>query len=232
MPRQKIYAEIVEQILDSIRSGVHPPGTALPSERELAAQLDVSRASLREAVRVLEHAGVLDVRSGSGTYVMAESASKVTTLRARTALLGEHSPLDLIAVRMTVEPMAVRLAAADHNSRDIEVMRAQINLHRAMLTANEDPSEADFGFHLAVSAAAHNDVLYDVQQYFTDLMREDTWSGMKSQSRSQGDAGAQYLRDHEAMFDAIQSGDADKAADLMTAHLQSILDAMHKNVTA
>jgi GntR family transcriptional repressor for pyruvate dehydrogenase complex len=225
-PRQKIYSAIVEQILESIRRGVHPPGSSLPPERELAVQLDVSRASLREAVRVLEHAGVLEVRSGSGTYVTAESASNVTTLRARTALLGEHSPLDLIAVRLVVEPAASRFAAADHNTRDLQLMEAQLHLHAAMLQAGQDPTEPDLRFHLAVSAAAHNDVLYEVQEFLTDLMREDTWTGMKGQARRKGDSATQYLRHHELIYSAVDARDADAAAQHMVDHLQSVRDAM------
>ena len=70
--RPKLYASVVEQILASIRSGLFPPGSALPAERTLASRLQVSRGSLREALRVLEHAGVLDIRTGSGTYVATE----------------------------------------------------------------------------------------------------------------------------------------------------------------
>ena len=98
--REKLYLEIVEQILDAITSGAFPRGSALPPERIMASQLGVSRASVREAIRVLEHAGVLDVRMGSGTFVVEDGPSPKSVLRTRAALIGEHSPLDISHARL------------------------------------------------------------------------------------------------------------------------------------
>ena len=109
--RTKLYASIVEQILDGIESGAFPPGSALPAERILAARLGVSRSSVREAIRVLEHAGLLDVRTGSGTYVADPGPPKVAMLRAQAALKGEQSPIDVMAARRAVEPTCAGLGS-------------------------------------------------------------------------------------------------------------------------
>src|SRR5919201_6010956 len=103
--RTKLYASIVDQIVDGVRAGAFLPGRPLPAERALAAQLGVSRSSLREAIRVLEHAGVVDVRTGSGTYVSERGVSKAAMLRAQAAMVGEHSPLDVVAARRALEPV-------------------------------------------------------------------------------------------------------------------------------
>src|SRR5947208_5125263 len=119
--RQKLYASIVDQLVEGIRAGVFPPGRALPPERALAERLRVSRSSLREAIRVLEHAGVLDVRTGSGTYVSEYGASSAAALRAHAASIGEHSPLDVVVARRSVEPVCAELAAVNRQRRDVEV---------------------------------------------------------------------------------------------------------------
>src|SRR5947208_16503981 len=89
--REKLYRGIVDQILEGIQSGAFEPLSALPAERLLAEQLGVSRASLREAIRVLEHAGVLDVRTGSGTFVSEYGRSKGSMLRAHSALVADDT---------------------------------------------------------------------------------------------------------------------------------------------
>src|SRR5688572_31643065 len=109
--RTKLYTSIVDQIVEGVRAGAFRPGRALPAERVLAARFRVSRSSLREAIRVLEHAGVLDVRTGSGTYVSEAGVSKAAMLRAAAAVVGERSPLDVVTARRALEPVAAELAA-------------------------------------------------------------------------------------------------------------------------
>lgn len=227
-PRPKIYTAIVEQILEGIRNGIFPPGEMLPSERSLASQLGVSRASLREAVRVLEHAGVLDVRSGTGTFISADSMSKASVLRARSASVGEHSPLDLIVVRLHVEPLGAELAASHHNTRDLQVIASTLEQHDRVLLEGSDPSEPDLAFHLAVSAASHNQVLLDTQERFVELMHEGTWSRMKGESRSRESASRAFLNEHIDIYEYIRKRDGKRASKLMTMHLENVRDALHK----
>lgn len=229
VPRSKVYTAIVEQIIDNIRMGRFPPGSALPSERMLAEQLGVSRSSLREAVRVLEHADVLDVRGGSGTYVTEASLSKTNVLRARAALAGEHSPLDLIVARGVVEPMCAKLAARWHHAKDLKAMEESLAGHERAARMGEDPAAADAAFHLAVAAASHNDVLYDIEQYFADLMRQRMWSDLKDRSRDH--VGDQFLEHHKAIFEAIRSGDSERAEEAMADHTIAVQNALLDEVS-
>jgi DNA-binding FadR family transcriptional regulator len=118
--RSKVSDAIVEQILEGIRSGAFGPGTVLPPERSLAERFGVSRGSVREAIRSLEYAGILDVRTGSGTFVAGAGATKAAALRARAALVGEHSPLDLVVARRAIEPVCAGLAAMNRSQADLE----------------------------------------------------------------------------------------------------------------
>src|SRR5690606_6660734 len=112
-----VHAHTVDRLLAAIREGQFPVDSALPSERTLATQLGVSRNTLREAIRALSHAGVLDIRGRSGTVVTPSATSYDASLRARAEAAGEQSPLDLMVARMAVEPTCAEHAAAQEIGR-------------------------------------------------------------------------------------------------------------------
>ncbi|WP_020579560.1 FadR/GntR family transcriptional regulator [Actinopolymorpha alba] len=220
--RSKVYASVVDQILQNIQSGRFPPGSSLPSERVLADQLAVSRGSLREAIRVLEHAGVLDVRVGSGTYVTEGGRSQTAMLRAQAAVIGEHSPLDLIVARAAIEPVCAEQAATAHHPTDLAHMEATLHEQAELTHQGKDPSAADLAFHLAVATASHNGVLLAIEQNLIELMHEQTWSELKHRSRSRVHAAEQYLEHHELVLGAIRRRDARRAHQLMAMHMAAI----------
>jgi GntR family transcriptional repressor for pyruvate dehydrogenase complex len=220
--RPKLYASVVEQILANIRSGLFPPGSALPAERALASQLQVSRNSLREALRVLEHAGVLDIRTGSGTYVATEGGSSATFLRAQAAAIGEHSPLDLIVARAAIEPVCAEHAALSHHPSDLAILHQSVD-EQARLTRNgQDVAEVDLAFHLAVAAASRNGVLLALERTLIDWMHEQTWSELKHRSRSRDHAAEEYLEHHRQVLQAIGQRDSRRAHQLMSMHMSAV----------
>lgn len=220
--RSKVYSSVVDQILASIRSGQLPPGSALPAERILANQLQVSRGSLREAIRVLEHAGVLDVRVGSGTYVTQDSGSNTAILRAQAAMIGEHSPLDLIVARAAIEPICAEHAARSHHPSDLRAIEDSVKEQAELTRSGGDPTEADNAFHLAVAVASHNGVLVALQRTLVDLMHEQTWSELKHRSRSRFHASEAYLEHHQHVLQAIRQRDPRRASQLMAMHMSAI----------
>ncbi|WP_416970812.1 FadR/GntR family transcriptional regulator [Streptomyces sp. 4F14] len=224
--RPKLYTSVVEQILAKIRAGHFPPGSALPAERTLAGQLQVSRGSLREALRVLEHAGVLDIRTGSGAYVASEGGSSATVLRARAAAIGEHSPLDLIVARAAIEPVCAEHAALSHHPTDLAALEASVEEQARATAAGEDVSESDLAFHLAVAAASRNSVLLAQQRTLVELMHEQTWSELKHRSRSREHAAEEYLSHHRLVLDAIRARDARRARQLMAMHMSAVETAL------
>ncbi|HET6507964.1 MAG TPA: FadR/GntR family transcriptional regulator [Baekduia sp.] len=219
--RNKLTDSIVDQIVDGIRSGSFPAGTAIPAERTLAAQLGVSRSSVREAIRVLEHAGVLDVRTGSGTYVTEASLSQAVMLRAHAALAGDESPLDVIVARRGLEPVAAEIAAINRTRNDIETLRRALADHAAALEQDQDPEDVDFSFHLALAASSHNPVIYMLVERVVELMRQQTWRHLKYRSRERAGAGI-FLEQHRAILRAVERSNAAEAAAAMRAHIDSI----------
>ncbi len=220
--RTKLYTSIVDQIIDGVRAGAFPPGQALPAERALAAQLGVSRSSLREAIRVLEHAGVLDVRTGSGTFVSEAGVSKAALLRAQAALIGEHSPLDIVVARRALEPVCAELAAVHRHRHDVELLRAKIHEQAELNRRREDPEKVDLSFHVAVAAASQNPVLLALVERVVEIMRQGTWRTLKHRSRARPGGAERYLEQHRAILVAIERFDANGAARAMRHHLDAI----------
>ncbi|MEV8517846.1 FadR/GntR family transcriptional regulator [Dactylosporangium sp. NPDC051484] len=220
--RPKVYAAAVEQILQSIQSGTFPPGSALPAERAMAAQFGVSRSSLREALRVLEHAGVLEARPGSGTYVSSDGGSYESSLRAQAAVAGEHSPLDLMVARAAVEPACAENAARARTEKDLEAMRRHLEEQGRYVQAGLDAeaAEADAQFHLALAVATHNGVLVMMERTIISLMREHAWTRLKARSRHHW--GPKFVEHHRLILDAIEHGDSRRAGQLMLMHMTEI----------
>ncbi len=220
--RSRLYLTIVEQILQGVETGTFPPGSALPAERLLAARLAVSRGSVREAIRVLEYAGVLDVRTGSGTYVTEAGLSKAALLRAQAALTGEHSPLDVISARRGVEPACAEAAASQRNERDLATLNDAIEQQALLGEAGEEASEADIGFHLAVAGATHNPVLVILVERLAVIMRRRPWSDFKHRTRRTAAGTRRDVAEHRAVLEAIAAGDGQAASRAMGRHLLSV----------
>jgi GntR family transcriptional repressor for pyruvate dehydrogenase complex len=220
--RTRLSASIADQILAGIESGAFPPGSALPAERLLAARLGVSRSSVREAIRILEHTGILDVRTGSGTYVTTAGSAKVAGLRAQAVLTGEHSPLDVIATRRGVEPFCAELAAKERHERDVELVRETVETQAALTEAGADAAAADLDFHLAVAAATHNQVLLLLVERLVEIMRRSPWADLKHRSREDESGLARDIRQHRAILEAIERRDGPGAARAMRTHLAAV----------
>lgn len=224
--KTKVYDSIVEQILDGIRSGAFPPGSVLPPERELAAQVGVSRGSVREAIRVLEHAGVVDVRTGSGTYVTEGGASKTFVLRAHAAAMGDESPLDVIIARRAIEPVSAQYAALNRHPRDLVALKDSVSEQARLVKRGEDPSAPDLFFHIALAEASRNPVLRLLFERIAEIMQQGTWLQLKHKSRDRPGRQELYLDEHRTILEKIQKQDAVGAAEGMQRHLDSVEEGL------
>jgi GntR family transcriptional repressor for pyruvate dehydrogenase complex len=230
--RSKLYTSIVDQIIDGIRSGAFPPGASLPAERMLATQLNVSRSSVREAIRVLEHAGVVDVRTGSGTYVADGGLSKAADLRVQAAIIGDHSPLDVIVARHALEPTAAAVAAEQRGPRDLDKLTRSVAQQARLLARGVDPADIDLRFHLALAYATHNPVIRLLVERLIDIMREDTWRALKLRSNEHHGTFHLFLEQHRAILDAVSARDPAEARRAMDQHLATIETGLRDEVAA
>jgi GntR family transcriptional regulator, transcriptional repressor for pyruvate dehydrogenase complex len=205
----------VERIRELVASGTLEPGERLPPEPELAGQLGISRGTLREAVRVLAHARVLDVRRGDGTYVTSlEPSLLLSGLSFVTDLMQGPTLLEVFEVRRLLEPAATALAAERIKSEQIDALRASLARMRASTDSSEQIS-LDVEFHALVAASTGNQTLCTVLKAMsTRALRARMWRGYADSSRMNWS-----LDQHDLIIDALEARNPTLAQAAATVHL-------------
>lgn len=210
----RIYRAVAARIRERIQEQQLQPGERLPPERELAAALQVSRASLREALIALELGGVIEVRGGSGVYVSAHAASPAEVPEAGPG------PFEVLSARSVIETEVAAMAARHASPAALQAIR---NALLAMELSHEDRSTneaADRDFHLAIAHATGNAALAGVIDQLW-RQRGGMWHRLKEHYRTEELRQATLL-DHRAIFDAIAARDAPGARKAMRTHLQRV----------
>ncbi|GAA0698013.1 FadR/GntR family transcriptional regulator [Kitasatospora atroaurantiaca] len=202
--RTPLSDQVIAQLRAQITSGEWPVGSRIPTESELVEQLGVARNTVREAVRALAHNGLLDIRQGSGTYVLATS-ELAGVMHRRFADADQEQVAEL---RSMLETSAAGLAATRRTERDLELLATALARREAAWSAGdpEDFVQADAAFHQAVVAAAHNDVIAAVYADLGEVLR----------AHLRHDVGSELIAEryvgHDGILDAVRAGDAARAS--------------------
>lgn len=210
-----VRAEIIHALSERMFSGDDLTGSKLPSERQLAEELGVGRAQVREAIQSLGLLGVVDIRHGDGTYLRESGSDLLPRVIEWGLFLGEPRVLDLIEARQYIEVALAGLAARRATDEDIERMRASLE---AMERASGDEAafvDLDVEFHRVIAAAARNTALADVLSNITSLLR--VW--MARSLRAAGETTSSH-GEHVAVVDAIASRDRRAAESAMRQHMR------------
>lgn len=179
--RQQLVDQVIEHLRARISAGEFPPGARLPAEPQLMELLGVGRSTVREAVRALAHSGLLEVRQGDGTYVLAPtSVDEPLAHRLRRAQVHE-----VHEVRRALELEIARLAAMRRDEADIAAMQAALSARGVALARGEADAAltADLALHTALADATHNSVLADLYRAFAPPMRDalaTLWAAFES----------------------------------------------------
>ena len=208
------YEQVAERLADDIRSGLLAPGERLPSERDLARTLEVSRASVREAIASLQLQGVVETRQGAGTFVVRRAAA------VRTALPHDASPSAVLEARAQLEPAVARLAAA-RAQRD----PAAENLLAAMEAEPVDIATwnaSDRLFHRQLAAMTGNPVLLAFADHVAALMDQPLWQRLRDDSIAAPGRTRIHVAEHRMIYEAIVAGDAEAAAFYSVQHINRV----------
>lgn len=211
--RASLADQVIGQLKDEIASGAWAVGDKIPPEPALSESLGVGRNTIREAVKALTHAGLLECRQGDGTYVRATSElSGAISRRLRTAEL-----IEILQVRRALEVEAARLAAQHRDETDIAAIDEASARRDASLAAHDFGSfvDADLDFHTAIVAATHNQVLIELWHDFTAAVRSTITSAGHDMANN-------LSIPHEQIAGAIRAGDAEIAARASQACLDEI----------
>ncbi|MEV7770983.1 FadR/GntR family transcriptional regulator [Kitasatospora sp. NPDC086791] len=204
------------RIEEQIRAGQWPVGGKLPGEVALAKELGVGRSTVREALRTLAAAGMVQSRQGSGVFVTADRPTEDWPARLRRAELAH-----VYEVRTMVEVQAARLAATRRTEADLATLDATLAARHAAGGADDAAFvEADIALHTAVVAAAHNPVLDDLFAQFAPVLREQLVTLVGLFDLRAGDPNQGYDA-HAALVRAVHDGDQEAAGRVLAAELEA-----------
>lgn len=214
--RDRLYQGIVSQIEGLLVRGELKPGDQLPPERQLAEQLQVSRASVREALRSLELLGIVETRAGGGTFVRQGQPDDLA--RPLTSLISRgHTVADVIDVRGLLEPAIAERAARNISPAEIAELRDILAAQDRKVAAGEPYVEEDTRFHEVIGQAARNELLVTVVGVIWDVLRASREEWLQSEKRAHAS-----LEAHRRILAALERHDPAAARAAAAQHIQAV----------
>ena len=220
--KRRIPEEIVSQLYGQIRNGHLKPGDKLPPERELAQQFGVSRASVREAMRLLDEKGLVVIRPGAGTFVTEDVVEAI--VQAFSNLLSDSSDGvgDVFEMRLLLEPHVASLAAQRATDADIERLRQILKEQNADIEAGGTGVAYDTAFHFAIANTTNNSALVAVTHAVSDILSQSREDSLISPERSK-----KSFHSHVQILVAIESRDPKATEFAMHEHITQIDREVH-----
>lgn len=215
---KKISEEIVEQIKTLISHGDLKPGERVPSERDLATMLGVSRPSVREAIMVLEAMGLVESRQGGGTFV--RSLTETSLSDPLTSMVENNPRLQhaLAEVRMGLETWSAYLAAQRATEEDVARMRQLYREMERQAKGGGWDADVDAQFHYAITAATHNTLQVHVLNTIHGLFHSTIQAALTEFYRKEGYVDL-LLQHHREIMEAIARRNPEEAREKMRDHL-------------
>lgn len=202
---------IAAQLRQAIIEGVYATGDRLPAERDIAKSLGASRTTVRNALRMLEESELVRRKVGSGTFVLHG-------VREERGIAEVTSPLELIDVRLAIEPQIVRMAILHGTGRDMESMSEILAQLERTGTDREQFTKLDVSFHLSLASATHNPLLIWIYRQINAVRSHAQWNVVKDKVLTR-DRIEEYNVEHRAIYEALRTRDAEAAVGLITRHL-------------
>ena len=224
--RRTLHEEISDQIIDLITDGSWPPGEKIPGELALSEQFQVSRNSLRESIKALELVGLLSSHPGKGTFVSSLAVERIHQLRYHDAVDGCDSILDLMEVRLLIEPSLCYTAAEQATAEQLEALEAAVNKISEAVRKNEYNFEHHMDFHMLLYRISGNPLITGFLDSIRErliIARRDIYFKVESPEIVRNE-----LDEHEKILEAIKSGDGKSAFMVMREHLSAPIERYRK----
>ena len=232
LERAKTYELVVRQIKEEIFAGRLRPGDRLPGERQLSELLQVSRPSVREAVRILQAMEIVRTRPGtgpgSGLVVSAQPSRALTDLLGIHVALSSYSVADVMSVRMALEEQSVRRLAERAERADFtEVGETLARMSEPGLDRGTF-HDLDTEFHVELAHGSDNALLADLMAALRESVRRPMDEAFANDAEWPTRQEA-LVQEHVEIFAAVRAGDADLAAQLMRRHIEGFYESMQSN---
>ncbi len=232
MPFQKVQSEklshaVVRQIELLVLRGILRPGERLPSERELADKMGVSRPSLREAIAELQADGLLTSKAGAGVFVAEVLGSSFSPALIRLFAAHDEAVFDYITFRRDLEGLTAERAATQGSDTDLKVVDTIFRKMEAAHTKRnpEEEAQLDAQFHLAIVEAGHNVVMLHMMRSMFELLHGGVFYNRQVMFRQRITRGM-LLDQHRAINDGVQARDGAAARAAVERHLDYVRDSL------
>ncbi len=209
---QTVTEAAISTIRERIQQGIYPVGSLLPAQRQLSEELEISRASLREALSTLEALGLVTIRAGKGVYVSRARAAR--TQRWRFA--DQVSLPDTYQMRYALEGFVARLAALAVGDEDLSALDENVEALRVALVEGDFETAAalDFEFHMRIVALAGNSAIESILRNSAEIMQES-----QRLPFYQRELALSTHREHTAIVEALRRRDANRTGRAIEAHI-------------
>nr|WP_225622527.1 FCD domain-containing protein [Musicola keenii] len=222
MQERKQYQEIGGDLRTKIQMGEYPVGSRLPPERNIAETYGVSRTIVREALLMLELEGTVDIRQGSGVYVLRVPTAE-DALPSATNRIGAF---EMLQARQLLESNIAAFAARMATRQDIEKLRHTLELEQAAIAANDYRSDFDKIFHLQIAGATQNQMLLEtVGNIWSCRDESPIWQQLYSHVGTHGYR-LKWLADHQAILAALRRRDVTGSWQSMWQHLENVKNTL------
>lgn len=227
--RAPVYLQVAEQLRTAILDGHFAPGDALPTERELAESFGASRASIREALRALQAQGLIVGGPAPARATVAEPYDRAARDAVVALLRADRVPLpDLVEFRCVLEAAALRRAARHADDERLAEAREALAEMQDPAIPIEDFDTADVRFHVSLVRASGNEAMHLVMLALREPVAHHLLAALRAD-----EAAAQTLRhlvaEHEAILQAVEAGQGDRAAELVERHIRSFYEGSASN---
>ncbi|SJN59944.1 FCD domain-containing protein [Vibrio ruber] len=222
-PPKRLYQEIGLILQQRILSGEFNLGDRLPPERDIAEAMQVSRSVVREAIIMLELQGLVEVRKGSGVYVIALSIQpQQHPLASQPKTRSDIGPFELLQARQIIESQIASFAATNLTKNDFSKLREALDIERKQLETGHGDYDGDEQFHLAIAHASQNSVLCDIVRDLWQRRDESPmWRQLHVRITNENYRSA-WLEDHEKILFALQRRSPEAAREAMWQHLEHV----------
>jgi DNA-binding FadR family transcriptional regulator len=214
--REKLGDQLYGQILEQIVSGALREGDKLPSEHQICQLFQVSRPTVREALMRLHADGLVSTRQGAGTFVQKRPSGHLTRLADISDIAGMLRSLE---VRSALEGQAAALAARRRSAEQLAAITDALTALRAAFDGGDIPARADFAFHRAVADASGNALFADLLEALHAPIEHAMTVALGITRTGSRERARRVVEEHEAIAEAIASGDAEAAGLAMRYHL-------------
>lgn len=220
--RRPLYEQVADRLREFIDTSGMQPGDKLSNVRDLAAELQVGRSSIREAITALRAQGIVDVRHGDGIYLLQRPEDVISSLAAELVETHVDHPY-IWETRQALEAQCARLAAMHATADDLAELDASLAQMKTEIDGGLPGTEGDRRFHLGVAVAAHNPLLLRLLKGLRQALDRTSETSLTRPGQP-----AKSLEDHRGIVDAIRARESADAANLMLVHLVNTTDALIK----